>query len=263
MESSSPYRSGWLKEGLLPAGAYNNLPFIDDVHLTAEHEIAKQQLLQMILEHNVGHLFTIRIIHKHYDVPQNKVMVHETVYGPPSSVAMILTSKSPYQRKHPLRGKNFMAEPDGTFQAYEYTVDPIQDVSKQQVAFLECISREILRLGVEQVFALTVLGTNFFEEFVEFEVPQLQATIALRPSIWLPQYKKTIQTQWIPTYDSSSTGKGGHCVNQAGTHTAVGYEGPLQDLSNIHIAGTTLAPGTEAFEILRNAMQAIAVTSAG
>jgi hypothetical protein len=82
-----------------------------------------------------------------------------------------------------------MAEPDGTFQAYEYTVDPIQDVSKQQVDFLKHISREIFRLGVERVFALAVLEIDFFEEFVEFEVSQLQATIALRPLIWLPQYK--------------------------------------------------------------------------
>jgi hypothetical protein len=259
MESLSPYQSAYLKEGLPPADIYNNLPHIDSVHLTAEHEIAKQQLLQMILENNVGHLFTIRLIHKHYDVPQDKVIAHETIYGPASSVAMILTSKSPGQGKRPLRGKYFMAEPDGIFQAYKYTVDPIQDVSKQHVDFLERISREILRLGVERVFALAVFGTDPFQEFVEFEVPQLQATIALRPSIWLPQYKGAIQTQWIPAYNSNSSGKGGHCANQAGTHTAVGFEGPLQDISHIYLAGTTLAPNTEGFEIFRNAMQAIAV----
>ena len=72
-----------LDETPLPASSYNELPHIDDMKDTASrHAKAHAQLLGLIASHGLAQQFSIHLIHKHFNIPEGRVMVYETVRGP-------------------------------------------------------------------------------------------------------------------------------------------------------------------------------------
>ncbi|KAF1828992.1 hypothetical protein BDW02DRAFT_455516, partial [Decorospora gaudefroyi] len=173
-----------LDETPLPASSYNELPHIDDMKDTAsKHARAHAQLLGLIASHGLAQQFSIHLIHKHFDIPEGRVMVYETVRGPNHPDFVLCSSRKP-EKVENLRGLYFRALSGGKMAAYEYTTESGEDMS-EHADFVAKFAQTVLALGVQDVFALT--AKKFHSGVLtEFEMSDVISTILVSNPTWLP-----------------------------------------------------------------------------
>lgn len=190
-----------IDESPLLASLYNKLPHIDDMRdIAAKHAHAHAALLGLIYSHGLAEHLSIHLVHKHFDIPDSRVMVYETVEGR-NHPGFVLSSPRIPSHCTGLRGLYFQARPDGKMAAYEYTTAPGVDLSTY-AEFVAKFARMALDLDVENVFALTVaaLGDGLL---TEFEMADHSARILVKDKpTWLPQGEaQSTSTDWIATAD--------------------------------------------------------------
>ena len=175
---------------------YNALPHIDSMKSAAtEHAAARRTLLKIIARHGLQHHFSIHLVHKHFEIPEGRIMVYETVTGP-NHPAFILCSPRAPEKCENLRGLYFRARPGGTMAAYEYTTELGEDLSSY-TDFVSEFSTTVTGLGVQDVFALTAKKPES-ARFTEFEMPDLNSTVLVTNANWLPSSSvPPTSTDWI------------------------------------------------------------------
>ena len=253
-----------LNESFLPSSRYNELPHISSMmDATDMHHEAKDKLLELIFEHGVDQVFSVHLIHKHFDAPEDHIMVYETFISSNHPTFQIFGPRS-INTTTPLRGKFFLAVPENTMRAYEYTSDPLPDVS-QYTGFITAFSRTVVELGVERIFSLTV-RTPDSTEYNEIELPDFQATVLVQKSDWVPA---GISTDWMNVIGALNVGgvpirevcSGSRCTPGM-YHGRAFFEDESLNKgkgSVLIFNGVTLSPGSEAFNILSHARQYISV----
>lgn len=257
-----------LDETYPSASSYNGLPHIDNMRdVATAHVGANAELLKLIKLHGVAHIFSIHLIHKHYDLPQDRVMVYETIRAP-NHQDFVLCSPRKSIDIPTSRGLYFRATKDGRMAAYEFTTDPCQDLSSF-TGFVAKFNQAVLDLGLESIFGLTVLGIGQGKKLTEFELTDLLSTVLVSDANFLPG-SNAIPTNWLAT----DTGLEGFvdlfCTESRhdGHRVSIGWDGEPFDNNKdntsyqeglalkddrLMIGDHPIAKGSHAFAILNHA----------
>lgn len=200
-----------LHEGPLPSQQYNNLPHIDDMRdAAANHAKAHATLLGLIASHGLADKFSIHLVHKHFDIPEGRIMVYETVPQTSSHETFVLCSP---RRPGPMvgfRGLYFKADAKGEMTAYEYTTAPGSDLSGHE-DFVAAFADALVRFGVQDVFALTAHSICAKDKVLtEFELAYVLSTILVYDATWLPAQDAvaSTSTDWLATDDYAQYANG-------------------------------------------------------
>ena len=257
-----------LDEAPLIAALYNELPHIDDMRDAAtKHAKAHTQLLGLIASHGLSQHFSIHLIHKHFNIPDDRVMVYETVRGS-THPGFVLCSPRPSSTVRDLRGLYFRASEGGKMTAYEYTTELGDDLSAH-ADFVSKFAGVVLDLGVQNIFALTA-GKLPGDVLTEFEISDLLSTVLVSNCTWLPSDSQhSTRTDWMAPPDfSSSVNMAGDrvpgivslkCIRErAGKHRTVtkkkGEASPSQSKTamadELFLDGQRLDKGSEAYRII-------------
>ncbi len=175
--SCSALSNAKLDESPLSSEAYNSLPDIDAMTRAGdEHQAARASLLALINAHGAGDKFSVHLVHKHFEVPDGRVMVYEPVKGQGHPDFLLCSSRDPLSfAPGSLRGLYFRARHDGTMAAYEYTTEAGPDLSGYEHFVLE-FARRCIDPGVENIFALSARQATP-KPLSEFEFSAAKATI--------------------------------------------------------------------------------------
>ncbi|KAH9902142.1 hypothetical protein F4778DRAFT_110555 [Xylariomycetidae sp. FL2044] len=219
----------------ISAAEFNALPHVQKMkEKTVELQSQREQLLRLIAENGVSDIFTVHLIHKHYDVEKGQVIVHVPHKGqgcPDFTIG----------RAHPAstegaRGLFFIASPEepGKMYAYEYTTAPADDLSRHG-DFVAKFAIETLRLGVREVFALAVNAPD--KNIVEVEIPRYKATVSFDGNAfpefaqlkswavtWGPQKLRPSTPLTVPGVQTLSDGKEHYIDSRTGNHGT--HKGP-------------------------------------
>ncbi|KAJ6102873.1 hypothetical protein N7486_005300 [Penicillium sp. IBT 16267x] len=192
-----------LQETPLPAADYNRLPHIDGMkEAAANHAKAHAVLLGLIAAHGVSGKISLHLIHKHFDIPEGRIMVYETVKSIAHKDFVLCSPKVP-QRCQSARGLYFKAARGGSMIAYEFTTEPGADLSGHE-DFVAKFASAVLKLGVGDVFALTALSICPQDKILtEFEMGHVLSTILISDASWLPAHDivASKSTDWTATSD--------------------------------------------------------------
>lgn len=267
MVTSNSLCNANLVEGPLPAASYNELPHIDYIRDAAsKHAEAHAHLLGLISSRGLGHHFSIHLIHKHFDVPDGRVMVYETVHAPNHPDFILCAIRDPSKLRERLRGLYFRASGNGNMAAYEYTIDPGEDLSAY-TDFVAEFAHAVIRLGVQNTFALTAKKLHCHDNglLTEFEMSDLASTVLVSTdSTWLPQSVdagdggasvpgivtlKCLQTRAKGHYNvtCSATRSGKHYQQKQGKHSAE------PDDDELLLDGQALPKDSEAYAVMSHA----------
>ncbi|KAI9815634.1 MAG: hypothetical protein M1832_005265 [Thelocarpon impressellum] len=149
----------------------------------------------MIPQKRLGKVFSVHLVHKHFDIPDGRVIVYETARGP-NHPDFVLSSPRMPERCENLRGLCFQATPDNKMVTYEFTTDPGNDITRHE-AFVAEFNAAVMDLGVRNVFALTAKPTDA-RVLTEFEMPDLASTVlAYEPNWLLSEGQKSTSTDWV------------------------------------------------------------------
>ncbi|KAI1453990.1 hypothetical protein F4805DRAFT_441192 [Annulohypoxylon moriforme] len=201
--SINALNNGCLYEGPLPSAEYNKLPHIDDMKdAAADNPKAHAILLGIIAAHGLADKFSIHLVHKHFDIPEGRVMVYETVQGKTHGDFVLCSPREP-QKCPNLRGLYFKADIGGNMAAYEFTTEPGMDLSAHE-SFVTKFATAVLELGVQDTFALTALSICPQDKILtEFELGQVGSTVLVGDNSWLPtqDVETSTSTDWLATSD--------------------------------------------------------------
>jgi hypothetical protein len=197
-----PLKNVNLLEAPLPASIYNALANIEQTRDDSDkHATARTQLLNLIADHDLSHIFSVHLVHKHYPIPEGRVMVYQRTEGQNHSY-LLCTSRSP-EDIDGLRGMYFMAAPkesgEGKMVAYEYTNEAGADLSAHE-GFVSAFVETATRLGVEKIFALTAVPVSSLSNaLAEVELPSHSSTVLVSESL-LPEFDgmPSSETDWVP-----------------------------------------------------------------
>lgn len=275
-----------LHEGPLPSAEYNKLPHIDNMaDAAANNYKAHAILLGIIAAHGLADKFSIHLVHKHFDLPEGRVMVYETVSGKGHGDFLLCSPRNP-QKTPNMRGLYFKAALDGTMVAYEFTTNLGIDLSAHE-EFVATFAAAVLDLGVQDIFALTALSICPKDKvFTEFELAQVRSTVLVSDASWLParDVETSTITDWLATahyaqyaeglvpgiiqLKCTTTRTGNHynvtcSTTRNGTHLGhapdpLASQPPQDNVYNIN--GEDLPEGTEGHAIISHALQLVIVT---
>lgn len=175
-----PLNNARLHETHLPSAEYNRLPLIDKVkEADTKNEAAHTALLGIIYEHELENTFSLRLIHRRFDIPEGRIMVNKKISGRnPNEDFVLCSPRTPKHCPH-TRGLYFKAIPGGDMVACEFTTEPGADLSAHK-GFLAKFASAALEHGVQDLFGLTALSL-FPTEVVlsEFAIAQIHSTVLL------------------------------------------------------------------------------------
>lgn len=283
--SANSLNNALLQETPLPSAEYNSLPHIDSMSdAAAKHVKAHAVLLGLITAHGVAHTFSVHLVHKHFDIPEGRIMVYETVKATSMHQDFVLSSPRTPEKCPNARGLYFKAAPGGNMIAYEFTTDPGVDLSAHE-DFVAAFAKAALEMGVQDIFALTAVSICPEKTILtEFELAQALSTILVSDASWLPEadVAASTTTDWIAedeytkyadgsvpgiiqlkcTKTRSNTHYNVTCSRtRSGTH--LGHapnpfpEAPVDTVLSIN--GERLEKGTESHAIISQALQMVDV----
>ncbi|KAF3895174.1 hypothetical protein GTR04_5646 [Trichophyton interdigitale] len=209
MSSTRIYKAD---ENYLPADVYNTLPRVNLAKVDEEEQkwaAARGALLQTISDYGLEDVFSLHLLHRHYDLPASHAMVYEQSPYPPSDDLPFFEICRPrcihsLEAARKPRGKFFFYRQDTeTMSAYEHTTEIGPDItSPAYESFIDDFCRVLLKLKAENVFALSLSSPSENSRILyETEVPAYKATLRLEKADWVPD---GFNTDWI-----SSTGEMG------------------------------------------------------
>jgi hypothetical protein len=255
----------------IPSKEYNSLPYVRKAHERSEstaHEAARVQLLQLIHDHNLDHMFSVHLLHKHSDAPEGKVMVYELVCGSDHPTFRVLVPRDPRKDKDAdsiLNPKYFFATAAGTMRAYEYSKEPMPDIAKHHW-FLPIFARKLLDLKVQDTFSLGVIPLVQLTGATEIELSNFHATVFVKdleitnPSAVTDWFNPAaaVDTEGLPI-NQARDWRTGRCIYSYWYHSAAGYEAVDGGEPKLCVNGVPLPKDTPAYSIITNAIDYIAV----
>ncbi|KAK8029025.1 hypothetical protein PG991_006081 [Apiospora marii] len=204
-----PLKNSNLLEHRLPSEEYNALARIDDCKLEPlKHREAHSSLLNLIAGHGLSDKFSIHLVHKHFDVPQDQVMVYEKVKGGKTPDFVVMAPRDPKKVPGPLRGLYFKTTPDNKMQAYEYTTEAAVDLSVHE-DFVQAYATLANGLGVGHLFALGAEGIATIDTpMAEFEMGPYSSTVLVEADS-LPGLEQvdSSPTDWVPDSAAAASAK--------------------------------------------------------
>lgn len=254
----------------LSSAEYNVLPFVDAAHkdtTTKDAEAAREELLKLISDHGLNDIFSLHLLHRHFDVPDAQVMVYVTVHGLNHPTYQVMASRRP-EDVPSLRGRYFFAAPDGSLKAYEYSSDPQPDITHFR-GFCSMFWKEVIRLRMQDVFALGLRPYFAITNYTEIEIPDARATVFIENF----ELAGSLETDWtnpskrwdegLPLKQAKAARK---CARGKkpwrSRHKAVGPKSWAKDDQGndvLNLEGHCLPTGCEAFNVLTNAMKYVSV----
>ncbi|KAF3481643.1 CAAX prenyl protease 1 [Arthroderma uncinatum] len=244
-------------ESFLPAEIYNTIPHIDLREIDnqeREQSSVRDALLKVIRDHGMEDIFSLHLLHRHYDLPSNHAMVYEQDSNPESLGVPFLEICSPrcldnLDTLGELRGKFFFYRRDtATMSAYEFTTEVGPNITSPAYSnFIQDFTHQLLSLKMENVFALSISPPSEKARILyEIEIPRYCATFRVEKASWVPD---GFSTDWAGL-DGKSDGiyenagsltrskpplKGKHGRRRAGQHSTVELDGLLTDPSSVGI----------------------------
>lgn len=228
--------------------------------------------------------FSLHLVHKHFDIPEGRIMIYETIKSE-THKDFVLCSPRVAQKCSEARGLYFKATPGGSMIAYEFTTEPGADLSAYE-DFVAEFASAVLKLGVQDVFALTALSICPQDKVLtEFEMSHLLSTALVSDASWLPAQDvvASTSTDWVATPDyaqyadgsvpgiiqlkCSQTRSGSHynvtCSRTRNgshmVHAPDPFSGGTPMDSVLTINGEILQEGTEPHAIISHALQLVKV----
>ncbi|KAJ5249453.1 hypothetical protein N7524_011769 [Penicillium chrysogenum] len=199
-----------LQEMPLPSTEYNKLPHIHTMaDAAANHSKAHAILLGIIAAHRLKKIFTLHLVHKHFDIPEGRCMVYENIQSKAHDDFVLCSPRLP-EKCPDLRGLYFKATVEGKMVAYEFTTEPGADLSAYE-DFVAEFSSAVIELGVQNVFALTALSICPKNKILtEFELSEVLSTVLVSDASWLPAQDKakSTSTDWVATQDYAQYAEG-------------------------------------------------------
>lgn len=134
----------FIEPSLVPAKDFNKIPHIDD-QPALDPELAKEIGL-IYQKHNVLELYGLHLLHRHYEITDNTVVhitavdecIHVTKPSPADTVDL-----------NNMRGRLYILNEAGKFQAYEYEPGPSSSFSESFLEdFADFIKKHNLRYRV-------------------------------------------------------------------------------------------------------------------
>lgn len=274
-----------LQETPLPSTEYNQLPHIKDMQkAAASHFKAHAALLGIIAAHGLTDKFSVHLVHKHFDIPEGRIMTYEKVRRQAGEDFVLCSPRDP-QKCPNVRGLYFKAMPDGNMAAYEFTTEPGADLSAH-VDFVAEFALAILKYKVQDVFALTALPICPQDKVLtEFEIGHILSTVLVPDASWLSAQDVVMSTStdWAATPDysqyadssvpgiiqlkctlvrsgkhfnvtCSTTRSGRHLGHVAGSSSD---ETPIDSV--LTVDGEVLYEGTEPHSVISHALQLVDV----
>jgi hypothetical protein len=145
-----------LIETIIPAKAYNALPFIEErKNEYLLHRSEEAILRDMILQKGLGDIFSVHLVHKYIDCHAGQVVVYEPLERSNRPGLIVREPRDPTMVQG-LRGIHFIASPYNTMVAYEYTTEPGKDLSEYS-NFVSDYASTAKALGVDDIFGLRVV----------------------------------------------------------------------------------------------------------
>ncbi|KAI0433367.1 hypothetical protein F5Y09DRAFT_84503 [Xylaria sp. FL1042] len=136
-----------LQETPLPSAKYNQLPHIDNMkQAAANHAKAHAVLLGIIAAHGLAGTFSLHLVHKHFDIPEGRIMTYETIKSKAHRDFVLCSPRVP-QKCPNVRGLYFKAIPGESMIAYEFTTELGADLSAQE-DFVAEFASVVLEHGV-------------------------------------------------------------------------------------------------------------------
>jgi hypothetical protein len=208
---------------------YNSLNYVGRVSKAhIEQSDALLALQSLLVSYNVPAGVAIRLVHKHYDLEENEMMVHNLYQTPKGAVKVMRPVKV-------LDGLKFIpifffVDDDQSLQPYEYTTDEVELPNLAELQpFLDDFSRTALDFNVQRIFGLKLMReTSASGSSTEFEFPEKRSTITIPEGMPMPAVGAdwdTVMTQWAPSpagprinsYGCSHTSVCTHCGNHKPT----------------------------------------------
>ncbi|KAK3902094.1 hypothetical protein C8A05DRAFT_34221 [Staphylotrichum tortipilum] len=163
------------------------------------HANAHAVLLGIIAAYGVAQTFSVHLVHKHFDIPEGRIMVYEVVQGSATHPNFVLSTPRASEKCPNARGLYFKAAPGGNMVAYEFTTHPGADLSAHE-DFVAAFAEAAVAMGVQDVFALTAISICPENTILtEFELAQALSTILVPDASWLPagDVAESTTTDWI------------------------------------------------------------------
>lgn len=273
-----PVKLGAVCELPLSSAEYNALPFADSAHddITPEATTAtREKLLKLISDNGLSDVFSVHLLHRHFDVPEAQVMVYVNVLGPSHPTYQILAPRKPKNTPN-LQGRYFFAATDGSMKAYEYSSEPQPDIN-QYHSFCSLFWKEVTRLKAQEIFALGVRPYFSLTNATEIEISGANATVFVENF----ELNGSVETDWTNSSEQwaeglplSQTKSGQRCRRgrkprpgpqkpwKTTIHTALSSESWTKDEQGndvLDLEGQCLHAGCGPFAVLTNAMNYVSM----
>lgn len=122
-------------------------------------------------------------------------MVYEMIKGSKDYPEFQISSPRIPSSCENLHGVYFRADTGGRMVAYEYTTDPLVDISGYNEFFRQ-FSNLVMELGLQDVYALTSKYVEGPPLLHEFEMPDLGSTVLVPDASWIPGAESSVSTDW-------------------------------------------------------------------
>ncbi|KAM3076093.1 hypothetical protein ACMFMG_006390 [Clarireedia jacksonii] len=181
-------------ESFIDSESYNLLPRINLDEVDNRERLlssVRAALLEVISAHDLNDIFSIHLLHKHYDVPTEHVMVYEQDTSDKHSELPFIEICRPRSINNitslgNIRGRFFYYHSDtASMRAYEYTTEAGVDLASGAYDnFLQHFTQQLILLEVQHIFALSISSPSN-RHLSEIEVPQYNATLSVEQPSWI------------------------------------------------------------------------------
>jgi hypothetical protein len=137
---------------IISAQEFNTIPYLHDQFRFPSDPIIVAALGDVFYKHNVHDRFALHLLHRHYLLPEDCIVVKSDV---DSEISLTKIEPISSVNIHALRGILYRLDDAGNFQAYEYERGGQIDIPAN---FLEELSAVLRKFKLEQVLALDVGG---------------------------------------------------------------------------------------------------------
>lgn len=222
---------------LISAQEFNNLPYLHDQVQFPNDPATIAALSDVFYRHNVHECFALHLLHRHYALPENCIVL-KTYIDPEIS----LTKIEPLSNvdANALRGVLYHLDDTGKFQAYEYEQGDQIDIPKD---FLEELSGVLRKFKLEKVIALDV-GGGESSSTTRFEYDYgntATVTVQLNRKPIMPDDRQTGMAFSLEAGEPYVYGPDIYAKNTNGKHTVFyNHENPIVDEANFNIDASAI-----------------------
>ncbi|KAK0633931.1 hypothetical protein B0T14DRAFT_533991 [Immersiella caudata] len=230
--------------------AYNGLPHILDVadvpKVNAED---LDELRKLLSRHDVPTGVCIRLIHKHFNIVDNEIVVFEDIDVPEHGAIRCMHPIPAHILAPRFRGLNYFVNNDSRLQSYEYTATEAPDMSAH-TAFLDEFCRFVVERGLQRKLGLKLGLGKETTSWTELELPNKRATIMIPAGIPIPdlEYDVKVTTEW------GSEASNDYCLHGRCSHSGcahcVSHDSARLDGPDLFLGGKKLEVGTPVHNIV-------------